>query len=131
MNQRNLFTAFSIILLLWAVSFYLQAENVIKGSYGEVSAEAIAVGTINIQLASVFLFIISLFLFATRNVPQVLGYFTVGATVLVLMTCKHMFIDGIGVPVIALISQSIIAILTAYLWYKDKFSAKTNNFGTA
>ena len=77
---------------------------------------------INAQLASTFLIIIALMVWATRNVPQVLGYFTIGTTILVMVTLKHIFIDGVAVPIGAPIFQGIVALLSGYLWYKNRIA---------
>lgn len=131
MNQRNIFTVFSILLIIWSAFFFFVSEAVITGAHGNVSEEALRVGSTIAELSSAFIFIIGLLLFATRNVPHVLSYFTIGATVLVCVTFKHFLIDHVNVPIAALIFQPLIAIITGFLWYKDKFPSNKTKVSLA
>lgn len=122
MNQKNIFTVIAIFLLFWALSFYFIGEKVVGDSFPGLSEEGMYAAIINAQLASTFLIIIALMVWATRNVPQVLGYFTIGTTILVMVTLKHIFIDGVAVPIGAPIFQGIVALLSGYLWYKNRIA---------
>jgi hypothetical protein len=122
MNQKNIFTVIAIFLLFWALSFYFIGEKVVGDSFPGLSEEGMYAAIINAQLASTFLIIIALMVWATRNVPQVLGYFTIGTTILVMVTLKHIFIDGVSVPIVAPIFQGIVALLSGYLWYKNRIT---------
>ena len=122
MNQKNIFTVIAIFLLFWALSFYFIGEKVVGDSFPGLSEEGMYAAIINAQLASTFLIIIALMVWATRNVPQVLGYFTIGTTILVMVTLKHIFVDDVAVPIVAPIFQGIVALLSGYLWYKNRIA---------
>ena len=120
MNQKNIFTGIAIFLLFWALSFYFIGEKVVGDSFPGLSEEGMFADVINAQLASTFLLIIALMVWATRNIPQVIGYFTIGTVVLVMVTMKHIFVDDVAVPLLAPIFQGLIGVICGYLWYKNK-----------
>jgi hypothetical protein len=126
MNQKNIFTGISVFLLIWALSFYFIGEKVVGDSFPGLGKEGMFAAMINAQLASTFLLIIALMVWATRKTPQVLGYFTIGTSVLVMVTFKHIFLDGVAVPILAPIFQSIVALLSGYLWYKHEMTLKVS-----
>lgn len=126
MNQKNIFTGISVFLVFWALSFYFIGEKVVGDSFPGLDKEGMFAAIINAQLASTFLLIIALMVWATRKTPHVLGYFTIGTFVLVMITLKHIFLDGVAVPILAPIFQTIVVLLSGYLWYKHETALKAS-----
>lgn len=119
MNQKNIFSATSILLMIWSVSFYLMGKTIAVDTYPGIDEIGIFAVSINAQLGAMFIMIVALVMWAGKNSPEVLGAFTLGVGLLAVNTLKHYFIDDVYIPVVAIIFQWVIAILFAILWFRQ------------
>lgn len=119
MNQKNIFTAISVILLLQSIFFYTMGGKVVAEVYPNLSADGITVATTMMRVAAMLNIALGLISFAARNSPQVLWAYTVGFGLFALNTLKDLFIDKINVPIAAVVIQVGIVLVCGYLWYRQ------------
>lgn len=120
MNQKNMFTAFSAILVLQGVFFYLMKDKVVNDAFINLDETGKNAAMILMDVLSALFIAIGLISYAMRNTQEILGAYTAGFTVLVLITLKHYFVDHINVPIPAMIIQFIIVLISAYLWMQSR-----------
>jgi small-conductance mechanosensitive channel len=73
-----------------------------------------------LQVMSAMFILIGLITYAARNSPGMVWAYALGFTLFSINTLKHMFIDGINVPITALILQGGIALICIYLWFQQR-----------
>jgi hypothetical protein len=120
MNQKNIFTVIGLILLLQGIAFYFMGDKMSSQTFPNLD-EAGRSASINLlQVISMMSILVGLISFAVRKSPQVLWAFTIGFALFALNSLKHVFINHINVPIIALVIQIGIALVCAYLWFQNK-----------
>jgi hypothetical protein len=120
MNQKNIFKVIGVILVLQGIAFYAMGDKMSAQTFPNLD-EAGRSASINLlQVISMMSILVGLISFAVRNSPQVLWAFTIGFALFALNSLKHVFINHINVPVIALVIQIGIALVCAYLWFQNK-----------
>ncbi len=115
MNQKNLFTGISAVLILQGIAFYFMHEQLAQQSFPGLAAEGVAAVGAILTVAGLMSVLIGLVVYATRNYPGVLGAMSLGISLLTLNTMKHYFIDKLAVPIPALIIQVLISLICIYL----------------
>jgi len=120
MNQKNIFTVIGVILVLQGIAFYLMGDKMSSQTFPNLD-EAGRSASINLlQVISMMSIAIGLISFAVRNSPQVLWAYTIGFSLFGLNSLKHLLVNHINVPVVALVIQLGIALVCAYLWTQNK-----------
>jgi hypothetical protein len=124
MNQKNIFTVIAALLALQGIAFYLMGDKVISDSFPTLDAAGKSAAIPLLQVIAALSFGFGLVIYATRNFPQVLGAFTLGSGILLILTLKHKLADHINVPVAAIIIQFFIVLSCVYLLMQNN-KAKT------
>jgi hypothetical protein len=119
MNQKNIFTVIGVILVLQAVAFYFMGDKLTSNTFPDLDTAG-RNATINLlQVISMMSILVGLISFATRNSAQVLWAFTIGFGLFGLNSLKHLIVNHINVPIVALVIQIGIALVCGYLWLQN------------
>ena len=120
MNQKNIFSVISVVLILQGVAFYFMKDQMVTDTFPGLDAAGYLALTKLMEVVCALSILLGLVTYANRNTPGVVWAFTLGTLVLVLVTSKHMFMDKVNVPLAAFIIQLLILLSCAYLWSKQK-----------
>jgi uncharacterized membrane protein YiaA len=120
MNQKNVFTVIGAILVLQGIFFYAMGDKMTLNIFPDLDDVGKHAATNLLQVISMLSILVGLISFAIRNSPQVLWAYTIGFGLFGLNSLKHMFVDHINVPVVAIVIQLGIALVCAYLWMQIK-----------
>ena len=118
MNQKNIFTGISVVLVLQGIAFYTIAGKFVSESFPGLTEDAANAPTTLMKVFAMFCLALGLITYAVRNYAQCLWAYTVGIGLLSLNTLKDLFIDKLNVPMPAVVIQVGITLLCAYLWYQ-------------
>ncbi len=121
MNQKNIFTGISFVLLLQGLVFFFMAGKIASDAFPSLAPECQDAVHKLIRVVAVLYILVGLVAYSARNTPQVLWAFAVGFILVASITLKHIWKDHINVPIYVLVIQFLIAILCVYLWgQRDK-----------
>lgn len=120
MNQKNIFTGISIVLIIQGIVFFVTKDSLAAQAMPSLSPDGQhAVGLV-LEVISSLSVLVGFIAYATRESSQVLWAFTLGFLLLTCVTLKHMFVDNVNVPLFAVIIQGGITLLCAYLWMETR-----------
>ena len=119
MNQKNIFTAIAVILILQGLAFYFMGGKIIAGAFPNVDATGQLALTQLLEVVAVLSFNFGLMAYATRNAPATVGAWTLGFALLLCVTLKQLLVDGINVPIPAVAIQVLIVLAIGYLWLEQ------------
>ena len=120
MNQKNIFSIISVVLILQGIVFFLLGDQMTSSTFPDLDeAGHLAVRRV-IEVPSALSILIGLITFANRTHPGVLWAYTIGSAILLCVTLKHMFMDHVNVPIPAVVIQALIVLSCAYLWSQNK-----------
>ena len=125
MNQKNIFPVIGVILLLQSILFYFMGDKMAADTFPNLDAVGKDAAKNLLQVVSMMSIIVGLIAFATKNSPQVLGAFTIGFALFSINSLKHMFVNHINVPIVALVIQIGITLVCAYLWMQGRKTLTT------
>lgn len=122
MNQRNIFSAIAILLLIQGVAFFLMKDTMITNTFPDLDGAGHTATVRLIEVMCALSILIGLVTWAVRSTPGVAWAYTLGNLLLVLVTSKHMFMDHINVPLAAYGIQFLSFLGCAYVWMKERSS---------
>ena len=120
MNQKNIFTAIAVILILQGLAFYFMGGKIIAGAFPNVDATGQLALKQLLEVVAVLSFNFGLMAYATRNAPATVGAWTLGFALLLIVTLKHYLVDHINVPIPAIAIQVLSLLACGYLMLGSK-----------
>ena len=115
MNQKNIFTVIAALLALQGIAFFMMGDKVISDSFPTLDAAGKSAAIPLLQVIAALSIGFALVTYATRSFTQVLGAYTLGSGILLILTFKHKLGDHINVPIAAIIIQIFIVVSCVYL----------------
>jgi hypothetical protein len=119
MNQKNIFMIIGVVLLLQGILFYAMGDKMALSTFPDLNDSGKFAVVNLLQVISMMSILVGLISFAARNSPQAIWAFTIGFALFGLNSLKHMFINHINVPIVAIVIQLGIALVCAYLWMQQ------------
>lgn len=120
MNQKNVFTGISVVLILQGLVFFFMKTQIMTDAFPGLPTEAYHASGIMIEVVAALSIFIGLVAYGTRATPSVLPVFTLGSLVFLAVTLKHLLADNVNVPIPAVVIQVLIVLLCGYLWLGKK-----------
>ena len=120
MNQKNIFTAIAVILMLQGITFFVLGDKVVMDAFPNLDENAYHALKDLMEVVAALSFLTGIIAYACRTFQGAVWAFTVGVLLLLVVTLKHMFVDHINVPIPAVIIQVLIALSCGYLWSQGK-----------
>jgi len=120
MNQKNIFSAIAVLMILQGVVFYFMGDQMMTQAFPNVVEPGHHELKLLFEVLSAFSIMVGFIAYACRNTPSTVWAFTAGFGVLVCVTAKHMFIDHVNVPIPAIVIQVLIFVVCAYLMSQKK-----------
>ncbi len=120
MNQKNIFTAIAVILILQGLGFFFMGSQIAVDAFPNVDASGQGAVKIMLEVISALSIAVGLLAYASRTNAGVVWAFTIGFAVLLCVTLKHLLVDDVNVPIPALAIQVLIVLLCGYLWMVQK-----------
>ena len=120
MNQKNIFSIISVVLILQGIVFYIMGAQMVKDTFPNVDETGQHALRLLLEVPSALSILLGLITYANRTHPSVLWAFTIGTAVLLCVTMKHMLVDHVNVPIPAVVIQGMILLSCAYLWSQNK-----------
>ena len=120
MNQKNIFTAIAVVLILQGLGFFVMGAQIAADAFPNVDAAGQGAVKIMLEVMAALSISFGLVAFATRTYPGVVGMWTLGSAILLLVTLKHMFVDNVNVPIPALAIQVLMVLASGYLWMSQR-----------
>lgn len=121
MNQKNIFSAIAVVLILQGIAFFAMGDKVISDAFpAVVDAAGHTAATTMLQVVAALSILCGIIAWANRTSANVAWAYTLGSLVLLCVTMKHLLMDGIKVPTFAWIIQVLIVLSCAYLWLGKK-----------
>ena len=124
MNQKNIFSAISVVLILQGIAFFVMKSQLASSAFPAVDATGQVALSQLIEVMGALSIFVGLVSWANRTNAGVVGAFTLGALVLLAVTMKHYFVDKINVPIPAMAIQVLIVFACAYLMFSKKPSSQ-------
>lgn len=118
MNQKNIFTGIAAALVLQGIFFYLMGEKMVGESFPNLDPNCVFPAYTIMKVLSCLSVALGLITYTARNSPQVLWAYTIGLSVMLLNTLNDVFDPRLNVPMVAVVIQGGIVLLSAYLWYQ-------------
>lgn len=122
MNQKNLFSVISAVLVLQGLAFYLMGDQLMASSFPGSDEASLLNLKLLFEVVAALSIALGLVTYAARTTPSVVWAFTIGTLLLLLVTLKHYLVDGINVPIFAIVIQVLMLLAFAYLWSQQKRS---------
>jgi hypothetical protein len=116
MNQKNIFSAISVVLILQGIIFFAMQNKLVTDAFPGLDAACYGPLANIIEVMSALSILVGLIAWACRSIGGVVWAFTLGSLILLCVTLKHMFVDGIQVPIFAVAIQALIVLSCGYLW---------------
>ena len=120
MNQKNIFSVISVVLILQGIGFLVMGNKVVSSAFPNVDEAGHHALVLIMEVVSALSILLGLITYTVRNTPDVLWAYTIGTLILVVFTFKHLFADHVNVPIVAVIIQVLIVLTCAYLWLGGK-----------
>ena len=86
MNQKNIFTFISAILILQGLAFFILGDQIMLSAFPSVEGEGQRALNLFMEVPAALSILIGLIAYAVRNTPSVLWAFTIGTAVLLAVT---------------------------------------------
>ena len=120
MNQKNLYSVIAVLLVVQGITFFVMNSQLVASSFpASDETGRVALGRL-LEVMAALSILLGLVTYATRMTPNLNWAFTLGTLILVAVTLKHKFMDGINVPMPAMIIQIIMLVAFAYLWSQEQ-----------
>jgi hypothetical protein len=116
MNQKNIFTVLSAVLILQGICFYFLGDQLMTSAFPDVADPGHHALVQLFQVPAALSIVVGLIAYATRTTPNVAWAFAIGFGVLLCITLKHLLVDNIHVPIPAVIIQILIVLACAFAW---------------
>ena len=116
MNQKNIFTVIAALLILQGLVFFFIKTQIMASAFPAVDATGQEALSHFMEVVAALSILTGLITYANRTTPGVVWAFSLGTLVLIGVTLKHKFMDGINVPIPAILIQAIILLGCLYLW---------------
>ena len=120
MNQNNIFSVIAAVLILQGLAFMFMGNQIMTSAFPAVDGAGHLALTQFMQVVAALSILVGLVTYAIRTAPNVVWAYTLGTLVLVSITFKHKFVDGINVPIPAMVIQVFILLACVYLWTQSK-----------
>src|SRR5688572_4587174 len=120
MNQKNIYSAMGAILIIQGLAFFMMKAQLVSGAFAAIDAPGQLALSQLFEVVAALSILIGLVTYASRTTPNVSWAFTLGALILLAVTLKHKFMDGINVPVPAILIQVLMLIAFAYVWSLER-----------
>ena len=115
MNQKNIFSVISLILLLQGIFFYLMGAKVVGEAFSGLDENGVNAGAKLMEVLSATSILVGLITYASRECPQVVWAYVLGFALFLCISLKHLLSDNIHVPIGAIAVQGLILISCGYL----------------
>jgi hypothetical protein len=116
MNQKNMFTAISVVLILQGLGFFFMGDRIAVDAFPNVDASVQGAVKIMLEVMSALSIALGLIAYASRTHAGAVWAFTVGFAIFLCVTLKHLLVDGVNVPIPAVVIQTLIVLVCGYLW---------------
>lgn len=126
MNQKNIFTAIAVVLVLQGLAFYFMGGTIGAESFPDLNEACRMPVTVLMTVIGVLSILVGLISYAARNSPSVLWAYVLGAGLLLCNTSKHRFIDHLNVPIPAMVIQLAIVLACGWLWMQNRSSSSSS-----
>ncbi len=123
MSQKNIFTAIAAVLILQGLAFFFMGGKVASDSFPTLDQAGLNAVAVMFQVIGLLSIIVALISYAVRGDSSVLWAYLVGFGLFLLNTLKHKFIDGLNVPIPAIVIQVGIVIAVGYLFMQNRNNA--------
>jgi len=120
MNQKNIFSGISIVLILQGISFFVMGDQMVTDTFPGVDANGHTALIRLVEVMAALSILTGIITWANRTSANVAWAFTLGSLVLLCVTMKHLLMDHINVPTFAWVIQVLITLSCAYLWLGKK-----------
>ncbi len=120
MNQKNIYSVIAALLIIQGLAFFIMSAQMMASAFPAVDETGrLALGKL-LEVMAAFSILLGLVTYATRTTPNLNWAYTLGTLILVAVTLKHQFMDGVNVPVPAMIIQIFMLVAFGYLWSQDQ-----------
>ncbi|MFN0213220.1 MAG: hypothetical protein ACKVT2_03115 [Saprospiraceae bacterium] len=119
MNQKNIFTGIAAVLALQGILFYFLGEKMTSESFPNIDPNCVFPAYTIMKVLSCVSFALGLITYTVRNSPQVLWAYTIGIGLMSLNTLNDLLDERLNVPIVAIVIQVGIVLLSGYLWYQN------------
>ena len=99
MNQKNIFTGISIMMILQGIGIFALSGKIALDSFPTLGSEGLSAVSEMATVVAVLYIGIGTILHFTKSSPQVVPGMAVLFGLLALNTMKHIFISGVVVPI--------------------------------
>ena len=120
MNQKNIFTVISVLLILQGLVFLIMKSQIMTSAFPGVDATGQDALSHFMEVVAALSLLIGIVTYAARNSPGVVWAYCLGILPLLIITLKHRFSDHIHVPFPAMLVQLIIFLGCVYLWTQQR-----------
>jgi len=120
MNQKNVFSVIAVLLVLQGLFFLIMGDKVVTDTFPGTDETGHHALIILMQVPAALLILIGIIMYANRTTPNIAWAFTLGFAILVGVTYKHLLVDHVKVPMLALVLQTLILIACGFLWSQKK-----------
>jgi hypothetical protein len=120
MNQKNLFSIIAAVLVLQGLAFYFMGDQLMSSAFPNADEAGHNSLKLLFEVVAAFSMLLGLVTYAARTSPSVVWAYAIGTLVLLLVTFKHFLVDGINVPLPAIIIQVLMFLAFVYLWSQQK-----------
>ena len=122
MNQKNIFTAISVVLILQGLAFFFMGGQISADAFPNVDATGQHALKLLMEVVAILSINFGLIAYATRSTPGAVWPWTLGFALLLCVTLKHMLVDGVHVPIPAVAIQVLSLLACGYLMMGKKKS---------
>jgi|SRR5687767_1385329 len=120
MNQKNLYSVIAALLLIQGIAFFIMNAQLMASAFPDIDDTGrLALGRL-LEVMAALSVLLGLVTYATRTTPNLNWAFTIGSLLLLAVTFKHKFMDGINVPIPAMIIQILMVVAFGYLWAQEQ-----------
>jgi hypothetical protein len=120
MNQKNIFSVIAALLILQGIFFLVLGDKMVTDTFPGVDETGHHSLIILMQVPAALLILIGIIMYANRTTPNIARAFTLGFGVLVVVTYKHLLIDHVNVPMMAVVLQTLILLACGFFWSQEK-----------
>lgn len=120
MNQKNIFSAISVVLILQGIMFFTMGDKMISDTFPTAEANGHIALMKLLEVMAALSILCGIIAWANRTSANVTWAYTLGSLVLLCVTMKHLLMDHINVPTFAWVIQVLIVLSCAYLWLGKK-----------
>lgn len=120
MNQKNIFTVISAVLILQGLGFYFMGNQIAVDAFPGIDAAGHGAVKIMLEVMAGLSIGFGILAYATRTTANAVWAYTVGTAILLCITLKHLLVDHVNVPIPAVAIQVLIVLACGYLWMGQK-----------